>query len=109
LDCSIFAGASGTDKERFIRGAYIRFGYHDGESIINMANADTKLHTIANILKDLGCRDIVIYMTEDLVPTSVEVAFTPNDHLKQFLGISRIPTEQELISRKDWKVYKRVQ
>ena len=85
LDTKLLAGASREQRLRYLEGAYRRFG--DGkQNLIRMANGRAKVVAIAQVLKDLGCTDVVTH-EHDGFPMSFEVTFTPTKALFERLGI----------------------
>jgi hypothetical protein len=108
LNTAIFDNASQNEMLRFLQGANERFGAKDKSSSIEMTNAPYKVETIANVLKKLGCKDIVIFVLPAL-PHGYQVHFNPSPVVKKVLSIKRIVLEPSVkYANADWRLFKKI-
>jgi hypothetical protein len=103
LNSKIFHQALPEYKLSYIESAYRRFGK---KNRIDMSNSDFKIKTLARILKELGCTDIITYYYPS-VPTQSTVFFMPSRQVKKHLKIEQILTKNdiqpELEAQKKWE------
>ena len=107
LDSRIFQDASQGEMLLFLKGVYGRYGSADMSSCIDMANAPHKVTTIGNVLKRLGCSNVVIYVLE-WMPHSYAVHFEPSPIVLEQLEIEKITLEPDRSGNADWKIFKRI-
>ena len=99
LDSKIFEGASRADMLRYIAGAYVRRGDGAGlkRSLFCDANACYKFPMLAEILRHLGCRNVILYSNagSDLIPTGYLLTFSATTEVRSALGIEREISDDE--------------
>jgi hypothetical protein len=87
LDRKWIVAQSRTLRERYVLGVYRRY-QQKGQNLLRMANAGSKMKTVAAVLRSLGCkRAVVLYRST--IPTGVAVYFEPPAALARRLGVVR--------------------
>jgi len=80
----IFKGQDKAAKLSYLAGAYARYGHWDGNNrfYFSTANAGHKIRLIAELLKELGCKDI-LHETSDpnALPVSNDLIFTASPEI----------------------------
>jgi hypothetical protein len=95
LDGGIFENTAEENKLSYVESAYKRYGDHN-KNRIRMANGFNKIHTLATVLKQIGCSDTLTYYVI-AIPSSSVVVFFPNQQLKTRLNIKQILTRKDLL------------
>ena len=102
---SVSRSASRADMLRYVVGSYIRFGDCDGRlnnsksahrAFFNMANNHSKVCVLVDFLPRLGCTNIRYYTSENTVPTSSILLFSPSPEVRARTGIRHEMTPQEI-------------
>ncbi|WP_298764099.1 hypothetical protein [uncultured Polaribacter sp.] len=71
-------------KLSFITGAYVRYGSQlDTLHQISLANSTSKVKVLEELLKDIGCTDVV-YEIRKAIPYGHKVRFKPTKSLKNY-------------------------
>jgi hypothetical protein len=70
-------------KLAYLSGAYTRYGVDDS---FWFANSQRKAALVAELLRDLGCRNVRIESSEGLIPQSNRVIFEPSPEVAEWLG-----------------------
>jgi hypothetical protein len=105
LSRSVSRAASRPDMLRYVVGAYIRYGDCDGRlknsksahrAFFNMANNYSKVCILVDFLSRLGCTNIRYYTSENTVPTSSFLSFSPSPEVRALTGIRHEMTPQEI-------------
>lgn len=87
LDRKLILGASKACRLRYLKGAYARYN-DDGHNAIRMANAPEKIETIGHVLKQLGAKNVTLFLSEG-VPTSHVVFFEPAGAVARALRVKK--------------------
>ena len=107
LDINIVKRASKEKKLLYIEGVYKRYS-KSPKNLILMANAEKKLNTVALILKELQCHNILIFKGEFSVPASSCVIFKPSPTVMERLEIQQILTQKDIEEDGYFHLYKKI-
>ena len=107
LDINIVKRASKEKKLLYIEGVYKRYR-KSPQNLILMANAEKKLNTVALILKELQCHNILIFKSEFSVPASSCVIFKPSPTVMERLEIQQILTQKDIEEDGYFHLYKKI-
>jgi len=105
---SIPKKASDEKKLLYIEGVYKRYG-ESQQNLIIMENALKKLNTIALVLKDLQCSNVLIFKGEFSAPTSSCVIFGPSPAVKERLQIQHILIQKDIEEKEILRAYEKGQ
>jgi len=87
LDRKLILGAPKACRLRYLKGAYARHG-DAGRNAIRMANAGMKIETIGHLLKQLGAKDVTLFVV-DATPTGHMVFFEPGGEVAKALPVTK--------------------
>jgi len=99
LSSAVFQSASQADLLRYIAGAQTRFGSSTHQAIFIGANCGNKFELLADVLARLGCSNIRLYCTQELVPTTYILLFSPSLNVQERTGMRHEVTSAEIKER----------
>ncbi|MHB1081354.1 MAG: hypothetical protein ACYC67_18300 [Prosthecobacter sp.] len=99
LSPAVFRSATQADLLRFVLGCKSRY-CSTNRALFNAANGGDTFMMLADALKRLGCTNIRLYLSKDLVPTTTLLIFTPSKKVQDRTGIRHEVTYFEL--KRSW-------
>ncbi|HXE96179.1 MAG TPA: hypothetical protein VN642_07230 [Dongiaceae bacterium] len=93
ISMDVFQGQDKTAKLPYLAGAYARYGHHfdDNNFALRTANAGHKISLIAELLKELDCKDVTHEKSDPkLIPMTHTLKFTASTEIKKlFESVSK--------------------
>ncbi|BCO11607.1 hypothetical protein GEOBRER4_n3736 [Citrifermentans bremense] len=93
ISIDVFKGQDKTAKLSYLAGAYARYGHHfdDNNFAFRTANAGHKISLIAELLKELDCKDVTHEKSDpNLMPMTHTLKFTASTEIKKlFESVSK--------------------
>ena len=96
LSLAVFRSATQADLLRFVLGCQSRYCSKPDRALFNGANAGDTFIMLADALKRLGCTNIRLYLSQDLIPTSTILIFTSSKKVQDRTGIRHEVTYSEM-------------